>query len=68
MTTLKIFLIEWWYSRGRNDSDLARSLGVDHSLVSRWVSGKEEPTLERKIQIAKTIGVDSRLVFPEKRV
>ena len=58
-------LIEHWYTKGRIDTDLARAIGVDQSLVSRWVSGATEPTLERKIQIGRAIGVDSRMIFAE---
>ncbi len=65
MTNLKSFLIEFWYSRGKTDSDLARAMGVDQSLVSKWITGTREPPLERKIQIAREIGVDSRQIFPE---
>lgn len=65
MNNLKLNLIEHWYSKNRTDSDLAKALNVDQSLVSKWLSGTVAPTLERKIQIAKTIGIDSRFIFPE---
>lgn len=67
MTSIKIALIQLWYSRGRTDSDLARSIKVHQSLVSKWLSGAVEPPIDRKIQIAKAIGVDSRLIFPEEK-
>lgn len=64
MTGLKVVLIDRWYSKGKNDADLAKIIGVDHALVSRWINGKANPTMIRKIQIAHAIGVDSRLIFP----
>lgn len=66
LNNIKIFLIEYWYPKGRTDSDLAKAIGVDHSLISKWINGAVEPPLERKIQLAQTIGVDSRLLFPEE--
>lgn len=63
---LKIFLIEHWYPQNRTDSDLAKALGVDHTLVSKWLCGVVDPPIERKIQISKVLGVDSRLIFPEE--
>ena len=65
MNSLKVFLIEHWYSKNRTDTDFAKTLGVDQSLVSNWINGAVVPSLERKIQISKTLGIDSRLVFPE---
>lgn len=50
----------------RTDSDLARALEVDQSMVSKWITGAKEPPLERKIAIARAIGVDSRQIFPEE--
>jgi transcriptional regulator with XRE-family HTH domain len=67
MNNLKVFLIEHWYSRNRTDSDLAKALGVDHSLVSKWICEVVEPPLDRKIQIAKVLGIDSRLIWPEEK-
>lgn len=66
MTNLKMFLIEHWYPEGKTDSDIARLMSVDKALICRWVNGKSEPSLERKLQIAKILGVDSRLIFPDK--
>ena len=66
MTNLKVILIEHWYSNGRTDSDLARAIQVDQSLVSRWVAGISVPPIERRIQIANAIGVDSALIFSDE--
>ena len=64
MTDLKRYLMTNWYPFNKNDSDLAKLLEVDESLVCKWLSGIIEPTLERKIQIAKALKIDSRLIFP----
>ena len=53
MNNLKLFLIENWNVKmNRTDADLAKALGVDHTLVSKWINGAVQPPLERKIQIA----------------
>ena len=67
MTDLKRYLIVSWYSQGKLDVDLARALEIDQSLLSKWLSGVLEPPIERKIQVAKALGVDSRLIWPEGR-
>lgn len=66
MTDLKRFLILNWYPQDKNDSDFAEALGIDQALVSKWATGAIEPPLERKIQISKILGIDSRLIFPEE--
>ena len=66
MTDLKRYLIVNWYPQGKLDVDLARALEIDQSLLSKWLNGALEPPIERKIQIAKTLGVDSRLIFPDQ--
>jgi len=63
---LKRFLILNWYPDKKTDSDLAKALGVDHSLISKWLNGVVEIPLERKIEISKLLGVDSRLIFLEE--
>ena len=65
MTDLKRFLILTWYPQNKTDSDFAEALGVDQALVSKWATGAIEPPLERKIQMANVLGVDSRLIFTE---
>lgn len=66
MTDLKRYLIVNWYPQGRTDLDLARAMNVDQSLISKWLSGAQEPPIDRKVQIAKVLGVDSRLIFSDK--
>ena len=66
MTDLKRYLIVNWYPQRKLDVDLARALEIDQSLLSQWLSGTREPPIERKIQIAKVLGADSRLIFPDQ--
>ncbi|MCG2713757.1 MAG: helix-turn-helix domain-containing protein [Candidatus Omnitrophica bacterium] len=66
MTDLKRFLIVNWYPNKITDSDLARALEIDASLLSKWLNGSLEPPIERKIQVAKILGVDSRLIFSDQ--
>jgi transcriptional regulator with XRE-family HTH domain len=63
MNDLKRFLITSWYPHGKNDGDLAKLLKVDQSLLSKWLNDVIQPSIERKIQIAQALGVDSRLIF-----
>jgi len=65
MTNLKLMLIEHWYAIGRTDSDLAKAVGIDSSLISRYINGNREPPFKRKLLICKALRIDSRIVFPE---
>lgn len=49
-----------------SQADLGNALEpkVSQATVSRWESGKMEPTLARKIQIAYVLGVDPGALFP----
>ncbi len=67
MTDLKRYLVLNWYPYKKTDSDLAKALEVDQGLVSKWVNGVVDPPLERKIKIAKVLGVDSRLIFADEK-
>lgn len=42
-------------------ADLARRLGADPGLVSRWVAAKRKPAAEYRDLIQDTLGIDSRL-------
>ena len=64
MTSLKLMLIEHWYTKGRNDTDLGKRIGVTQSMINKYIHEKSEIPLKRKIQLAEVIGVDSRLLFP----
>lgn len=43
-------------------SDLAKAMNWDQSMVSRVESGKREPTAEFVLALAKALGIDQRLV------
>ena len=66
MNELKRFLILRWYPNNKTDADFAKALGVDHTLISKWLNEVVEIPLERKIQISNILGIDSRVIFPEE--
>lgn len=45
-------------------TELANALGVDKSYVNRIVRGKQKPTNEIMIKIARILKTDSRVIFP----
>lgn len=49
-----------------SQTDLARLLNptVSPTTVSRWESGKLEPTRARKLELAAALGVDPEQLFP----
>jgi len=47
------FLQEIMRRRGRLPSQLAADLGVSHTSVSRWLSGKDKPSLISCVRLAK---------------
>ena len=47
------FLQELMRRRGRLPSQLAVDLGVSHTSVSRWLSGKDRPSLVSCVRLAK---------------
>ena len=52
---------------GRNGSgiiSMAKELGVTPETVSRWETGKLVPRDARKIEIARYLEVDPRMLFP----
>lgn len=49
---LGTFLKELMRRRGRLPSQLAADLGVSHTSVSRWLSGKERPSFESCLKLA----------------
>ena len=52
-----IFLQELMRRRGRLPSQLAADLGVSHTSVSRWLSGKDRPSLVSCVRLANYAGV-----------
>ena len=47
------FLQELMRRRGRLPSQLAADLGVSHTSVSRWLSGKDRPSLVSCVRLAR---------------
>jgi len=45
-------------------TELANALGVDKSYVNRIVRGRQKPTNEIMIRIARILETDSRVIFP----
>jgi Zn-dependent peptidase ImmA (M78 family)/DNA-binding XRE family transcriptional regulator len=42
---------------GISQTDLARQIGVDASLLSRWESGEREPSFSQQMELARLLGV-----------
>ena len=60
---IKVVLAE----KNRTNKFLAESLSVDPSQVSRWVTNRQQPTLETLLKIANALEVDIReLLQPSK--
>jgi transcriptional regulator with XRE-family HTH domain len=57
----RIYLREWREAAGLSQEELALRLGVRHSAISRWESGKREITLTRLGKIAAEITPDGLL-------
>jgi len=58
---LKVVLVE----QGRTNKWLAEKLGKNIATVSRWCTNEMQPSLERLVEIAEVLGVDSRdLIAP----
>ena len=62
MNNLKLYMLHKGYSQ----SSLARKMGVSRSIISKWIKEEEECPLRRKLQMARLLEVDSRLLFPEE--
>lgn len=56
----------WLAEEGRQRSWLARKLGIDASLVSRWATGDRVPRLEWRQRIEEiTLGAVSVTAWPD---
>src|SRR4051794_10303680 len=44
--------------RDWNQTEFAQAVGVDHSVVSRWITGDRTPSAAMVQHIAQTLGVD----------
>ncbi len=57
------FLQELMRRRGRLPSQLAAAVGVSHTSVSRWLSGKDRPSLVSCVKLANYAGVPLQRVL-----
>ncbi len=57
------YLQELMRLRGRLPSQFAADLGVSHTSVSRWLSGKDRPSLVSCIKLANYTGVPLQRVL-----
>jgi transcriptional regulator with XRE-family HTH domain len=49
--------------RGRSPSQFAADLGVSHTSVSRWLSGKDKPSFNSCVKLANHVGVPLQRVL-----
>lgn len=57
-------LLDLIAAQGMKQSDFAFKLSVDRAYINRVIRGREKPTRDMMIKIAKTLGVDSRVIWP----
>lgn len=57
------YLQELMRLRGRLPSQFAADLGISHTSVSRWLSGKDRPSLVSCIKLANYTGVPLQRVL-----
>lgn len=50
---------------GMNKAKFALEVGVNRSYISQIVHGHVKVPLEMKIRIARKLGVDSRVIWPD---
>jgi len=62
-TELITYLQELMRLRGRLPSQFAADLGVSHTSVSRWLSGKDKPSFTSCVKLANYTGVPLRRVL-----
>lgn len=51
------------HDRGVNQSALARKIGVDKSLMNKWVKGKHVPSAHFMTKIARELGMTEQEIF-----
>lgn len=56
------FIEEWMEARGLKPKDLFREIGVDKSIVSRWMNGAS-PSVEWQEKLAALFGTDPDGIF-----
>lgn len=56
------FIKEWAEKRQLSQADLARELGADKSIISRWFSGSS-PGVEWQAKLAALFGIEPGAIF-----
>jgi transcriptional regulator with XRE-family HTH domain len=55
------------YEHGINQSNLAHRVGVDKSLMNKWVKGKHVPTAYFMTKIARELNLSEQEIFFDRR-
>lgn len=54
----RVYIAEWAKKRGLRQADIARGLGVEPSLVSKWVKGTVTPEVKNLAALAEAFSLD----------
>lgn len=54
----RVYIAEWAKKRGMRQADVARGLGVEPSLVSKWVKGAAFPEVKNLVALAEAFSLD----------
>lgn len=54
----RVYIAEWARKRGLRQADIARGLGVEPSLVSKWVKGTVTPEVKNLAALAEAFSLD----------
>ena len=57
------FIAEWAEHRGLSQADIARELGIDKSVVSRWFNEGKLPRAENQEALAGLFGVEPEAIL-----
>lgn len=52
---MKNHLNEWIAKRGYKKSWVAEQLGISNNVLSRWIHGKSNPSLENALRLAELL-------------
>lgn len=52
------------FSQGQSITEIGKHSGVSAMTIYRW--NNQQPTLKKLIKVAKTLGVDYRLLLPDE--
>lgn len=54
----RVYIAEWAAKRGMKQADIARGVGVDPGLVSKWVKGTAFPEVKNLVALAEAFSLD----------